>query len=215
MYNISIFSFYKIIGTDAADALQPLRQKFNTQHYNLLKFYYECSNLRYLTSLIKVPTLSPDPPSLIDAATPQMPKRPEPESVPEAQPSPEPVIDFWSQQQAKQQQEYEDQQKRLAQQQADEQERMRQQQLQQQREFEEQQRLLAERERMQQEELLRQQMQNHQAGRINELEMQLLNYRNQLERNQMLLDQYDRVSIGKYIYLYIKKEKEKKRCFYH
>ncbi|KAI9307340.1 ANTH domain protein [Cunninghamella echinulata] len=178
--------------TDAADALQPLRQKFNTQHYNLLKFYYECSNLRYLTSLIKVPTLSPDPPSLIDAATPQMPKRPEPESVPEAQPSPEPVIDFWSQQQAKQQQEYEDQQKRLAQQQADEQERMRQQQLQQQREFEEQQRLLAERERMQQEELLRQQMQNHQAGRINELEMQLLNYRNQLERNQMLLDQYDR-----------------------
>ncbi|ORZ19052.1 cytoskeleton assembly control protein [Absidia repens] len=178
--------------TDAADALQPLRQKFNTQHYNLLKFYYECSNLRYLTSLIKVPNLSPDPPSLIDAATPTLPKRPEPESVPVAQPSPEPVIDFWSEQQAQQQREYEDQQKRLAQQQADEQERMRQQQLQQQRDFEEQQRLLAERERMQQEELLRQQMQNQQAGRINDLEMQLLNYRNQLERDQMLLEQYDR-----------------------
>lgn len=183
-----------MLGTDAADALQPLRQKFNTQHYNLLKFYYECSNLRYLTSLIKVPNLSPDPPSLIDAATPTLPKRPVQESVPAAQPSPEPVIDFWSEQQAQQQREYEDQQKRLAQQQADEQERMRQQQLQQQRDFEEQQRLLAERERMQQEELLRQQMQNHQAGRINDLEMQLLNYRNQLERDQMLLEQYERVS---------------------
>ncbi|KAI8329700.1 cytoskeleton assembly control protein [Chlamydoabsidia padenii] len=178
--------------TDAADALQPLRQKFNTQHYNLLKFYYECSNLRYLTSLIKVPNLSPDPPSLIDAATPTLPKRPIQESVPAAQPSPEPVIDFWSEQQAQQQREYEDQQKRLAQQQADEQERMLQQQLQQQRDFEEQQRLLAERERMQQEELLRQQMHNHQAGRINDLEMQLLNYRNQLERDQMLLEQYER-----------------------
>ncbi|ORX58205.1 hypothetical protein DM01DRAFT_1283392 [Hesseltinella vesiculosa] len=172
--------------TDAIDALQPLRQKYNTQHYNLLKFYYECSNLRYLTSLIKVPNLSPDPPSLIEASTPKLPKRPEIEAPPIQ--SPEPVVDFWSEQQ---QREYDEQQKRLAQQRADEQERMRQLQLQQQKDFEEQQRLLAERERMQQEELLRQQMQNHQVGRINDLELQLLNYRNQLERDQMLLEQYD------------------------
>ncbi|KAI8064718.1 ANTH domain-containing protein [Gongronella butleri] len=176
--------------TDAIDALQPLRQKYNTQHYNLLKFYYECSNLRYLTSLIKVPNLSPDPPSLIEASTPKLPKRPEPE-VPAIAASPEPVIDFWSEQQAQQQRDYEDQQKKLAQQRADEQERMRQLQMQQQRDFDEQQRLLAERERMQQEELLRQQMQNQQVGRINDLELQLLNYRNQLERDQMLLEQYD------------------------
>ncbi|KAI9248285.1 I/LWEQ domain-containing protein [Phascolomyces articulosus] len=179
--------------TGATDALAPLRQRYNGQHYNLLKFYYECSNLKYLTSLIDVPKLPNDPPSLIEASTPKLPKRPTTaESTPPAQPSPEPVVDFWSEQQAKQQREYEEEQKRLAQQRAEEQERMKQLQLQQQREFEEQQRLLAERERQQQEELLRQQMQNHQAGRINDLEMQLLNYRNQLERDQMLLEQYDR-----------------------
>jgi hypothetical protein len=132
---------------------------------------------------------------LIDASTPQLPKRPEVariEAPPPAQASPEPVIDFWSEKQAQQQREYDQQQQRLAQQRAEEQERMRQMQLQQQREFEEQQRLLAERERQRQEELLRQQMQHQQAGRINDLEMQLLNARNQIERNQMMLEQYDR-----------------------
>ncbi|KAI9249882.1 I/LWEQ domain-containing protein [Sporodiniella umbellata] len=181
--------------TDSSEALAPLRQKFNTQHYALLKFYYECSNLKYLTSLINVPKLSQDPPSLIDSNTPQLPKRPEVariEAPPPAQASPEPVIDFWSEKQAQQQREYDQQQQQLAQQRQDEQEKMRQMQLQQQREFEEQQRLMADRERQRQEDLLRQQMQHHQAGKINELEMQVLNARNQLERNQMMLEQYDR-----------------------
>ncbi len=39
------------------DALQPLRERYNAQHYNLRKFYYECSNLKYLTGLINVPKL--------------------------------------------------------------------------------------------------------------------------------------------------------------
>lgn len=39
------------------DALEPLRARFNAQHTNLRKFYYECSNLKYLTSLINVPKL--------------------------------------------------------------------------------------------------------------------------------------------------------------
>lgn len=180
---------------DATDALTPLRQKFNTQHYALLKFYYECSNLKYLTSLINVPKLSPDPPSLIDASTPKLPKRPEVariEAPPPAQASPEPVIDFWSEKQAQQQREYEQEQQRLAQQRADEAERLRQMQLQQQRDYEEQQRQMANLERQRQEELLRQQMAQQQNGRINELEMQVLNARNQLERNQMMLEQYDR-----------------------
>ncbi|CAJ0754592.1 10204_t:CDS:2, partial [Entrophospora sp. SA101] len=43
--------------TDAVDALTPLRTRYNAQHYALLKFYYECSNLKYLTSLISVPKL--------------------------------------------------------------------------------------------------------------------------------------------------------------
>lgn len=44
-------------GTDDHDALEPLRQRFSSQHYGLRKFYYECSNLKYLTSLINVPKL--------------------------------------------------------------------------------------------------------------------------------------------------------------
>ena len=43
--------------TDDADALAPLRERYNAQHYGLRKFYYECSNLKYLTGLINVPKL--------------------------------------------------------------------------------------------------------------------------------------------------------------
>ncbi len=39
------------------DALEPLRQRYVSQHHNLRKFYYECSNLKYLTGLINVPKL--------------------------------------------------------------------------------------------------------------------------------------------------------------
>ncbi|CAO3692072.1 unnamed protein product [Umbelopsis ramanniana] len=178
--------------TDATDALSELRARYNSQHYALLRFYYECSNLRYLTSLISVPKLPQDPPSLIDSDTPSLPTRPKTSTPPPAAPSPEPVVDFWSENQAKQQREYEDEQRRLQQQREDEQNKQRMMQMQQQREFEEQQRLQAQRERQQQEELMRQQMQRHAEGRVNELERELLNMRNQFERDQMLLEQYDR-----------------------
>lgn len=39
------------------DALEPLKQRYTSQHYSLRKFYYECSNLKYLTGLINVPKL--------------------------------------------------------------------------------------------------------------------------------------------------------------
>ena len=39
------------------DALEPLRGRYDAQHYRLVKFYYECSNLKYLTGLINVPKL--------------------------------------------------------------------------------------------------------------------------------------------------------------
>lgn len=45
------------IGTNDTEALEPLRQRYNAQHYALRKFYYECSNLKYLTGLINVPKL--------------------------------------------------------------------------------------------------------------------------------------------------------------
>jgi hypothetical protein len=44
-------------GTTDLEALEPLRQRYNAQHYSLRKFYYECSNLKYLTGLINVPKL--------------------------------------------------------------------------------------------------------------------------------------------------------------
>lgn len=45
------------IGTGDDEALEPLRLRYNAQHYRLVKFYYECSNLRYLTGLIGLPKL--------------------------------------------------------------------------------------------------------------------------------------------------------------
>ena len=45
-------------GTDDHDALEPLRGRYASQHHNLRKFYYECSNLKYLTGLINVPKLA-------------------------------------------------------------------------------------------------------------------------------------------------------------
>lgn len=44
-------------GTNDIEALEPLRSRYSQQHYALRKFYYECSNLKYLTGLINVPKL--------------------------------------------------------------------------------------------------------------------------------------------------------------
>lgn len=65
-----------------------------------------------------------------------------------------------------------------------------------QREFEEAQRQQAERERLAQEQLLQQQLSNYNnqiAGRQQELEREMLAMRGQYERDQLLLEQYDRV----------------------
>ena len=48
---------HSIAGTNDIEALEILRQRYNAQHYGLRKFYYECSNLKYLTGLINVPKL--------------------------------------------------------------------------------------------------------------------------------------------------------------
>jgi hypothetical protein len=45
------------VGTDSPDVLVPLRDRYTAQHFNLRRFYYECSNLKYLTGLINVPKL--------------------------------------------------------------------------------------------------------------------------------------------------------------
>jgi hypothetical protein len=182
------------------EALSPLRGRYDAQHYRLVKFYYECSNLRYLTSLITVPKLPQEPPNLLseDDNAPALPTRPrnekpeEPAPIPrEALVDPEPINEFWKDNQKRQQEEYEAEQRRLQQQWEQAQQQQQQQALQAQRDFEEQQRLQAEQARLAQEQLMREQYQQQTQGRLAELERENLNARAQYERDQLMLQQYD------------------------
>ncbi|OJJ43404.1 hypothetical protein ASPZODRAFT_136259 [Penicilliopsis zonata CBS 506.65] len=187
--------------TGDLEALEPLRGRYDAQHYRLVRFYYECSNLRYLTSLITVPKLPQDPPNLLgeDEERPTLPKRPtkevEREPSPPPKPAvadPEPINDFWTNEAKRQQEEYEAEQRRLQQQWEEQQRQQLMAQQQAQRDFEEQQRLQAEQQRMAQEQLLRDQYQTQTQGRLAELEQENLNARAQYERDQLMLQQYDR-----------------------
>ncbi|MCJ1366109.1 sla2 Src-like adaptor 2 [Acarospora aff. strigata] len=189
------------------DALEPLRGRYDAQHYRLVKFYYECSNLRYLTSLITVPKLPQEPPNLLseDEDWPTLPRRPtkEVEKQPTPTPTPappkpapaadpEPINEFWKNEQRRQQDEFEAEQRRLQEQweQQQYQQQLAQQQAQQ--DFEDQQRLQAEQQRLAQEQLMRDQYQQQTQGRMAELERENLNARAQYERDQLMLEQYDR-----------------------
>ncbi|KAJ7040405.1 ANTH domain-containing protein [Mycena alexandri] len=180
--------------TNDADALEPLRQRYTSQHYNLRKFYYECSNLKYLTGLINVPKLAQEPPNLLDSGdAPDLPARPKTAaSPPPAAPSPDQAT---VNEQARMLKEYEDQQAALAAAREAEERRRLEQEAQQAREFEEMQRRQAEAQRLAQEQLLLQQQQqyNMQASQqASELERELLALRGQWERDQMFLERYDR-----------------------
>lgn len=152
--------------------------------------------------MITVPKLPQDPPSLLseeDEQRPTLPKRPtneverEPSPPPKpAAPEPEPINDFWNSEARRQQEEFEADQQRLQQQWEDQQRQQMQAQQQAQRDFEEQQRLQAEQQRLAQEALLRDQYAQHTQGRMAELEQENLNARAQYERDQLLLQQYDK-----------------------
>ncbi|KAG0049943.1 sla2 Src-like adaptor 2 [Gryganskiella cystojenkinii] len=182
--------------TNDPDGLILLRQRYNAQHYALIKFYFECSNLKYLTSLISVPKLPQDPPNLFGSDSPLLiarqpatPKQPVRESPPAS-----PGVD-WAEQQreiARKQREYDLEQQRLQQQRELEQQQQQMEALRLQQEFDEQKRLQLERERLQREQLGREQMQRQAEGRLAELERDVLALRGQYERDQMLIDQYDR-----------------------
>lgn len=184
------------------EALEPLRTRYDAQHHRLVRFYYECSNLRYLTSLITVPKLPQDPPSLLseeDEQRPALPRRPTNEVARElspapkpAAPEPEPINDFWNNEAKRQQEEFEAEQRRLQQQWEEQQRQQMLAQQQAQRDFEEQQRLQAEQQRLAQEALLRDQYAQQTQGRMAELEQENLNARAQYERDQLLLQQYDK-----------------------
>lgn len=194
------------LATGDEEALEPLRGRYDTQHYRLLKFYYECSNLRYLTSLIQVPKLPSEPPNLLsedDENRPALPRRPareiekreEPAPTPPppaATADPEPINEFWKNEQRRQQEEYDAEQRRLQEQWNQQQYQQQAAQQQAERDFEEQRRLQAEQQRLAQEQLMREQYQAQTQGRMAELERENLNARAQYERDQLMLEQYDR-----------------------
>ncbi|CAG8509914.1 3573_t:CDS:10, partial [Acaulospora colombiana] len=147
--------------TSDHEALEPLRSRYNSQHHALRKFYFECSNLKYLTGLINVPKLGQEPPSLLDnGQTPDLPKRPTEKTKsptpPPTAPSPDAAM---IREQAAMLKEYEDKQKALEAQRLADEQRRREAEMQQQREIEEMQRQQAERERIAQEMLRAQQVQ--------------------------------------------------------
>ncbi|KAH8884260.1 ANTH-domain-containing protein [Thozetella sp. PMI_491] len=182
------------------DALDPLRQRYDAQHYRLVKFYYECSNLRYLTSVITIPKLPQDPPNLLaeDETAPKLPARPKQEMERQITPPVEPkseepgeINEFWKNELERQNREYEEQQRTLEAQQQAQLQAQQQAALQAQRDFEEQQRLLMEQQQREQEALRAQQAQWQTQGRLAELEQENLNARAQYERDQLMLQQYD------------------------
>ncbi|KAH0438072.1 cytoskeleton assembly control protein [Colletotrichum camelliae] len=186
--------------TGDADVLQPLRERYDAQHYRLVKFYYECSNLRYLTSLITIPKLPQDPPNLLaeDDEAPALPARPKQEIERRPTPPPEPksqepddISEFWKNELERQNREYEEQQRVLEEQARQQQAMQMAAQEQAQRDFEEQQRRLAEQQRREQEALMQQQLQYQTQGRLAELEQENFNARAQYERDQLMLQQYD------------------------
>ena len=104
---------------------------------------------------------------------------------------PEPVNEFWNNEQRRND-EYEQEQRRLQEQWEAAQRQQQQEANDAQRQFEEQQRLLMEQQRMAQERLLRDQYQQQTQGRMAELERENMNARAQYERDQLMLEQYDR-----------------------
>ncbi|KAL0578466.1 sla2 Src-like adaptor 2 [Marasmius crinis-equi] len=182
--------------TDDVDALEPLRQRFATQHYNLRKFYYECSNLKYLTGLINVPKLGQEPPNLMDTGdAPDLPARPTTAAVktpPPSAPSPDSRA---RDEQARLLKQYEDQQRALQDAREAEERRRAEEEQQQRLEFERRQREQEENQRRAQEQLMMQQQQMYHdqaAQQLAELQRELLAMRGQYEHDQILLEQYDR-----------------------
>lgn len=189
-----------VLVTGDDEALQPLRQRYDAQHYRLVKFYYECSNLRYLTSLITIPKLPQDPPNLLDQdeSAPALPARPKQEierqPTPPVEPKtdePDEISEFWKGELDRQNQQYEEQQRVLEERQQAAILAQQQAQAQAQRDFEEQQRRLMEQQAREQEALMAQQAQWQTQGRLAELERENLNARAQYEQDQLMLQQYD------------------------
>lgn len=151
-----------------------------------------------------MPKLPPEPPNFLsdEEEKPSLPQRPPREIEPESTPTPpraastaepDPINEFWKNEQQEKQRQFEEQQRRLQEQWEAQQYQQQLQHQQAEREFQEQQRLQAEQQRLAQEQLMREQFQAQTQGRLAELERENLNARAQYERDQLLLEQYDKV----------------------
>lgn len=188
--------------TDDHDALEPLRARYYSQHRRLADFYYDCSSLKYLRSLITIPVLSDEPPNLFgDDSGPALPRRPQTpavtgrsEATPPSQssvsvdrlPDPEPMSEWWAEEQRRQ----EEEQRRLQEEQRMlEEERQRQQMLleQQMRDQQLEQQRMMEQNRMMQEQMTH----AMHANATQELQRDLVQLRAAFEQSQQLLEQYD------------------------
>ena len=150
--------------------------------------------------MINVPKLPQDPPNLLseDESAPRLPERPKQEIERRVTPPPAPkteepddIGEFWKNEQARQNREYEEQQRVLEERQAQQLYAQQQAALQAQHDFEEQQRQLAEQQRRDQEALLTQQLQQQTQGRMAQLEQENFDARAQYARDQLMLQQYD------------------------
>jgi hypothetical protein len=151
--------------------------------------------------LITVPKLPQEPPNLLseDETAPRLPQRPKQEIERQITPPPAPkaeepdeIGEFWKNEQARQNREYEEQQRVLEERQAQQLYAQQQAALQAQRDFEEQQRQLAEQQRREQEALVAQQIQQQTlGGRMAQLEQENFDARAQYARDQLMLQQYD------------------------
>lgn len=189
-------AMYQQLGED--ELLQALFERYDSQFFALRDFYTDCHSIKFLTSLIQIPKLPGNPPSLkvtdlgqaIEPPAPALPQRQVSEamSVPPPQSPPPEVNQLHSQQtgwlNAQMEEQERIQQQLELQRQQQLQEQLRQQQL-----FEEQQRqqqLL-----LQQQQHALQQQQTSNANRVSELEHDLLMFKNQYDNDQNLLLQYD------------------------
>ncbi|KAI0216667.1 sla2 Src-like adaptor 2 [Massospora cicadina] len=169
---------------DFYEALAPLKERYHKLHRSLRQFYFECSQIRYLTSLIAIPQLSADPPSMgpVDQARPATPRfapTPPPASIPD----PAPDL-FLEQRREYERLQQEAQQRSLLKQQQLEQERQIQQ-----RAYEEQMRAQQAREQEELERMRKDQHQRQVQGRLLELEQEVFGLRAQREREQLALSQ--------------------------
>lgn len=190
---------------DDPEFLVPLQDRFRQQHAQLYDLYSECSKIRYLTTLVTIPKLPFDSPSLVvsdDNIESELPKLKEQKTAAtgwseapstrvrsESVEAPLPVQQtgaFLNQQQA-----YENQQRQLQLQQQQEMEQQQQDQLQQQQYWEQQQRAQAEQQAQAQQQLLFQQAQAQSQGRVSELERDVLTLKGQYDNDQIMLQSYD------------------------